>query len=89
MHQGAAPERATPLAATRHDQFIPPPSPVYTAAAALGTQRGWGDRRPRRVVEPVFAGVRVDVVQGTALCAEPLGFTRKKARHGQTGRLVT
>src|SRR5215510_10969461 len=26
MHNGAEPERATPLAAPRHDRFIPPPS---------------------------------------------------------------
>ena len=33
-------------------------------AGAFGAQRGRGDRRPRRVVEPVFAGVRVVVVGG-------------------------
>jgi hypothetical protein len=39
MHNGAQPERVTPLAATRYDRFIPPPSRQRGASRPLGHMR--------------------------------------------------
>jgi hypothetical protein len=39
MHNGAEPERATPLATTRHDRFIPPLSRQRGASHPLGQRR--------------------------------------------------